>query len=122
MSTSKIQGNPYSLPNQSRAGKASKAEANGSPLEIGAVKTSSGVKQTSSAQATAASDVEMSERARAHKKALEIARSTPDVREDKVAALKKQIQDGTYKIDAGAIADGMAREAILDHLAETQGR
>ena len=55
-------------------------------------------------------------------KAFDIAKSTSPVREDKVSALKKQIQDGTYKVDSAKIADGMAREAISEHLAETQGR
>ena len=54
-----------------------------------------------------------------HKKALEIARATPDVRMDKVNALKEQIKNGTYKVDSGKIADGMLREAVLDHLALT---
>lgn len=57
------------------------------------------------------------ERAEAQQKALKIARDTPDVREDRVAELKKQIQAGTYQIDSGKIADGMLREAIKDHLA-----
>jgi len=71
-------------------------------------------------------DVNISEgardRAEASAKALDIARNTPDVREDRVAMLKKQIEDGSYKIDSGKIADGMMREAIRDHLAETEDR
>jgi flagellar biosynthesis anti-sigma factor FlgM len=62
------------------------------------------------------------DRAEASAKALEIARKTPDVREDRVAMLKKQIDEGNYKVDSGKIADGMMREAILDHLAETDER
>ncbi len=62
------------------------------------------------------------DRAEASAKALEIARKTPDVREDRVAMLKKQIEEGSYKVDSGKIADGMMREAILDHLAETDER
>lgn len=61
-------------------------------------------------------------RAEAMNKALDIARNTPDVREDRVAALKKQIQEGTYQVDSGKIADGMLREAIKDHLAEAEER
>jgi len=61
-------------------------------------------------------------RAEASAKALEIARNTPDVREDRVAMLKKQIEEGNYKVDSGKVADGMMREAILDHLAETDER
>ena len=52
------------------------------------------------------------------KKATEIARSTPDVREDRVAAIKQKLADGKYEMDSGKIADGIMREAILDHLAE----
>jgi negative regulator of flagellin synthesis FlgM len=59
------------------------------------------------------------DRATAQAKALEIARQTPDVREDRVADLKKRIADGTYQIDSGKIADGMLHEAIRDHLADT---
>lgn len=61
-------------------------------------------------------------RAEAFQKALDIARDTPDVREDRVAALKKQIQEGTYQVDSGKIADGMLREAIKDKLAENEER
>jgi len=56
-------------------------------------------------------------RAEEQKKAFEIAKNTPDVREDKVAAIKAKIQAGTYEVDSGKIADGMLREAIMEHLA-----
>jgi len=62
------------------------------------------------------------DRAEASAKAFDIARNTPDVREDRVAMLKKQIDEGSYKIDSGKIADGMMREAIRDHLAESDDR
>jgi negative regulator of flagellin synthesis FlgM len=61
-------------------------------------------------------------RSEAQQKALEIARGTPDVREDRVKALKAQIDAGTYQVDSGKIADGMLREAIREHLAETPDR
>ncbi len=50
-------------------------------------------------------------------KALEIARNTPDIREDKVADIKAAIANGTYKVDPGKVADGMLREAIKDKIA-----
>jgi flagellar biosynthesis anti-sigma factor FlgM len=56
-------------------------------------------------------------RAEEQKKAFEIAKNTPDVREDKVAAIKAKIQAGTYEVDSGKIVDGMLREAIMEHLA-----
>jgi negative regulator of flagellin synthesis FlgM len=66
-------------------------------------------------------DVSLSDKSREianlRAKALEIARQTPDIRNDRVEAIKKQIAEGTYQIDSGKIADGMLREAILDKLA-----
>ncbi len=65
--------------------------------------------------------VELSDKARSRaaeqKKAFDIAKNTPDVREDRVAELKAKIQNGTYEVDSGKIADGMLREAIMEHLA-----
>ncbi len=58
------------------------------------------------------------EMAESRKKAMEIAKNTPDIREDRVADLKKRIEAGEYKVDAGNIADGMLREAIKDELAK----
>jgi flagellar biosynthesis anti-sigma factor FlgM len=58
------------------------------------------------------------EKAESFKKALDIARTTPDVREDRVADIKKRIKDGTYKVDSGKVADGMLLEAIRDKVAE----
>ena len=42
--------------------------------------------------------------------------SLPDVREDKVAEIKEQIEAGTYTIDGEKIAFKMIRESILDRL------
>ncbi len=38
----------------------------------------------------------------------------PDVREDKVAQLRGQIQNGTYEINADKIAGKMIKEALLN--------
>lgn len=122
MTTSKIQGSAYSGTAPTRSADGSKNAAKASAAAVTDVKTATSVQSTSPGKASKAADVDMSERAKSYQKALEIARATPDVREDRVAALKKQIQDGTYKIDSGAIADGIAREAIIEHLAETEGR
>jgi negative regulator of flagellin synthesis FlgM len=40
----------------------------------------------------------------------------PDIREDKVAQLKEQVENGTYEIDAEKIADKMLRESLLNDL------
>lgn len=38
----------------------------------------------------------------------------PDVREDKVAQLRNQVQNGTYEIDAEKIAGKMIKEGLLN--------
>ncbi|HYX34067.1 MAG TPA: flagellar biosynthesis anti-sigma factor FlgM [Oligoflexus sp.] len=58
------------------------------------------------------------EMAEARTKALDIAKNTSDIRGEKVAELKRRIDAGEYKADAGQIADGMMREAIRDELAK----
>ena len=57
--------------------------------------------------ADTSSKVNLSQRAQDIKKAKEIAMATPDIREEKVAALQKLIDSGKYKVDAKEIADKM---------------
>jgi negative regulator of flagellin synthesis FlgM len=68
--------------------------------------------------------VELSEKGKARaaerKKAFDIAKNTPDVREDKVADIKARLAAGTYDVDSGKIADGMLREALMEHLATSK--
>ena len=68
-------------------------------------------------------DVNLSQEAQellqARQKAMQIAKSTSPVREDRIAAIKAQIADGTYKVDPGRIADGMLVEAIKDKVSTT---
>jgi flagellar biosynthesis anti-sigma factor FlgM len=56
---------------------------------------------------------------KAHRRAFEIAKATPEVREDRVADLKKRIESGEYKADSSQIADGIMREALMEQLALT---
>lgn len=62
---------------------------------------------------------ESQEIAAAHRKALQVAMSTPDVRAERVEELKNKIKNGEYKIDSGKIADGILKEAVRDELAKT---
>ena len=50
---------------------------------------------------------------------LQILEELPDVRQDKVEKLRKQIQQGSYKVDAGRIADRILEEALKDLLYRT---
>ncbi len=42
--------------------------------------------------------------------------SIPDTRPDKVAEIKRRIEDGTYEINANKIADNMIRESLLNDI------
>lgn len=46
----------------------------------------------------------------------ELMRSTPDVREDKVEELRKEIQGGTYNVKAEKIAQKIIRGNPLDEI------
>ena len=50
---------------------------------------------------------------------LQIVQDTPDVRHDKVAKLRKQIQQGCYKVDAEKVAERMLEEGLKDILYRT---
>lgn len=69
--------------------------------------TGAGLKELSD---LGASKVDISKRAQDIRKAKEIATNAPDVDEAKVARLQKLIDEGKYKVDAGAIADKMIAE------------
>ena len=40
------------------------------------------------------------------------AKAAPDVREDRIAALKKQIQEGKYEVDANKVAERIVGEHL----------
>ena len=55
---------------------------------------------------------EISSRAREFSQAKEVAEKTSDVREEKIAELKRRIASGNYQINAQAIADKMVDEHV----------
>jgi negative regulator of flagellin synthesis FlgM len=56
---------------------------------------------------------EVSARAKEMATAHQAAKSAPDVREDKIEALKRQIAEGRYKVDADAVAERMLNDHML---------
>ena len=54
--------------------------------------------------------VSVSSDARLMAEASRAAQDSPDVRQEKVAQLKEQVQNGTYKVDNESIARGLLRE------------
>lgn len=57
-------------------------------------------------------NVELSQNARDLQRAQKALQDLPDIREDKVAALKQQIENGTYDIRVDKIAANMLKESL----------
>ena len=60
--------------------------------------------------------VVLSPKAREIQEAKKLLNSLPDVREEKVAHLKKQIENGTYQIKGEKIAVKMLKESLLNEM------
>jgi negative regulator of flagellin synthesis FlgM len=58
--------------------------------------------------------VELSGAAKEIQRVAELAKSAPDVRAEKVAALKEQIQNGTYEVDSKQVATKMLVDSLTD--------
>ncbi|MEZ4741294.1 MAG: flagellar biosynthesis anti-sigma factor FlgM [Bdellovibrionota bacterium] len=108
--TNQVVSLPNGVTDSNKLGSSDKADVSSKAenLENHSAKNQDGYKVAVSARAQ--------ETKALHKKAFDIAKNTPPVRAERVAELKAQIQDGTYKIDSGKIADGMLREAIKEKL------
>lgn len=66
----------------------------------------------SGAQIEGSARTDISSKAREFSKAKEVASAAPDVREERIAELKRRIQSGSYQMDPGAIADKMVNEHL----------
>ena len=93
--------------NLSDAGRTDKASAKGSAATSGADALS---ELTGARGSNDASTVSLSERSQDILKAKQLAMAAPDIREDRVSELQKQIDAGKYKVDAKDIADKMVDE------------
>ena len=67
-------------------------------------------------QQTKADTVVLSDTAKKVQEAQKQLETIPDVREDKVAQLKEQIENKTYKMDEEKIAGNMIKDALLNDL------
>ncbi len=67
-------------------------------------------------QPTKTDTVVLSDAAKRIQEAKKLLDAIPDIREDKVAQLKEQIDNGTYEIDAEKIADKMLKDSLLNDL------
>lgn len=58
--------------------------------------------------------INISEEAKTYQFAINKLKDIPEIRTDKVNSLKKQIQSGTYKVDADKIAEKMIDKVNFD--------
>jgi len=65
-------------------------------------------------QETLVDKVELSAESKEIKKINDVLEMTPDVRADRVAELKKQIQEDRYQVDSEAVAGKMIDQTIID--------
>lgn len=79
--------------------------------EVRGSKTPS-VENRPSGSVRGSSEIEISEKARLMKTAFDTAKMAPDVRADRVNMLKSKIKDGSYKIDAEAVAERLIGEHL----------
>ncbi len=69
-------------------------------------------------QQTKTDTVVLSDTAKKIQEAQKQLEAIPDVREDKVAQLKEQIEKGTYEIDEEKIADKMLKDSLFNDLTQ----
>lgn len=92
-----------------------KSEKTSEAAKAGGVKKNSKASESSvadSAEGTQATKVELSSRAQDVRKIKDLANAAPDVDAAKVEKFKRMIADGSYKVDAKAIADKMVDEHL----------
>lgn len=65
-----------------------------------------------SSGASEAATVDVSSKSKEFAHAKQVASETPDVREEKIAELKRRIAGGNYHVDADAVADRMVDEHL----------
>ncbi len=75
-------------------------------------KTEGAAKPEAAKIAPGSARAEISGKAKEMVKAKSVAEAAPDVREEKIAELKRRIQAGTYSVEPEAIADKMLDEHI----------
>ncbi len=62
-------------------------------------------------------NVEISSRAQERRSARDALSSVPEVRAQKVAEVRKKIEEGTYEVNSGKIAEKLIRESLFHNIA-----
>jgi len=58
--------------------------------------------------------VALSSQAQNIQKAIEIAKSAPDIRTEKVNRIKAEIEDGSFNVDSGVLAESILKEILTE--------
>ena len=88
-----------------------------SPFERTADTSHAVVADRSPVRTTPAASVDISDRANEVRRVAGLIKQLPEVREDRVQALKAQIENGTYHVSSEDIADLIIRRALADNTA-----
>jgi len=102
--TNNTNPNPYQSESMVEGVKSGQKAGSSKALESGLAKTGEGH--------SFGAEVEISDNAKLMRQASDIAKAAGEIRRDKIAALKKSIQDGTYQVDAKEIADRLVDEHL----------
>lgn len=70
--------------------------------------------QPASLPVAAEDKVDLSAQSKEMKKVHEVLAAAPEVRAEKVAALKQQVESGQYRVDSDAVAEKMLKEFLFD--------
>lgn len=71
-------------------------------------------KSESSGQVAGGEQIALSAKAKGIQKALETVQASPDIRSEKVDAIKTQVANNTYQVDSQAIAEKILQEIISE--------
>ncbi len=98
--------------NQTGTNPAQSAEVSGARKTDRSQEEQAAKKKGAAQEAGSAATTDISSRGKDAAKAKAAASSAPDVREEKIAELRKKIAAGKYQVDAGAVADRLVDEHI----------
>jgi len=62
----------------------------------------------------AGEQVALSSQAQNIQKAIEVAKSSPDIRTEKITRIKAQIEDGSFKVDSEVLAESILKEILSE--------
>ena len=84
-------------------------------LQVYGKSTKSSIDKTNSARAVMGQDaLNISSESKIKQRAMQAAKQSPDIRTDKIDALKERISAGTYNISNDEVAERIIEQAILD--------